>query len=103
MTVLRQPPADPLDTLRRAVPVDGDPVHMMPAEAYTAPEVLAWELRHLYAGSWTCLGRLDELLPSSGAKPVTQRAVMVGDVPALLVRDGSSVRLFPNTCRHRGH
>ena len=26
-----------------------------------APEVLAWELRHLFAGTWSCLGRLDEL------------------------------------------
>ena len=79
-----------------------DVARMLPAVAYTSPEVLAWELRHLYAGTWTCLGRLDELLPSDTAKPVTQRAVMVGDVQALLVsRDG--VRMFANTCRHRGH
>ncbi len=85
---------------------------MMPADAYTSPEVLAWEQRHLFAGSWTCLGRLVDLFPdTSGAatgtkpatKPVTQRAVVVGDVSALLVQDGSAVRMFANTCRHRGH
>jgi glycine betaine catabolism A len=96
--------SDPLERVRRAVPAEGAPVRMLPAEAYTAPEVLAWERRHLYAGSWTCLGREDELLPRPAAgKPVSQRAVMVGDVPALLVRDGDSVRMFANTCRHRGH
>ena len=28
------------------------------------PEVLAWEQRHLFAGSWTCLGRLVDLFPT---------------------------------------
>ena len=72
---------------------------MLPAVAYTSAEVLAWELRHLFAGTWTCLGRLDELLDEG----VTQRAVTVGDVPALLTRDGDGLRMFANTCRHRGH
>jgi glycine betaine catabolism A len=95
---------DPVERLRRAVPVEGAPLRMLPAEAYTAPDVLVWELRHLYAGSWTCLGRADELLPRPlDGKPVSQRAVMVGDVPALLVRDRGAVRMFANTCRHRGH
>ena len=77
---------------------------MLPAEAYTSPAVLSWERRHLFAGSWTCLGRTVDLLPTAGdSKPVTQRAVAVGDVGALLVRDDSGVRMFANTCRHRGH
>lgn len=37
------------------------------------------------------------------ADDTTQRAVVVGDVPVLLVRDGDAVRSFANTCRHRGH
>ena len=72
---------------------------MLPARAYTAPEVLAWELRHLFAGTWSCLGRLDELL-GAGA---TQRGVLAGDIPVLLTRDGSAVTALANTCRHRGH
>ena len=79
---------------------------MMPALAYTSAEVLAWERRHLFAGTWTCLGRLDELLPTDDCgdgRSVRQRAVAVGDVPGLLVRDGDTVRMFANTCRHRGH
>jgi len=88
-----------LDTLRATL-VEG---RMLPAVAYTSAEVLAWELRHLYAGTWCCLGRLDELLPDAGERPVTQRAVTVGDVGALLTRSGDGVRMFANTCRHRGH
>ncbi len=101
-----------LEVLRHAVPSSGEPVHMLPALAYTSPDVLAWEQRHLVAGSWACLGRLAELLPQDGERPTTQRAVAVGDVPALLVRDGRdnpghpddpALRMFANTCRHRGH
>lgn len=80
-----------------------EPEHMLPAAAYTSPEVLSWELRHLYAGSWSCLGRMAELFPETERRPVTQRVVVVGDVSALLVKDGPSLRMFANTCRHRGH
>ena len=36
---------------------------MLPAQAYTSPEVLAWERRHFFAGTWTCLGRREALAP----------------------------------------
>ena len=75
---------------------------MLPAAAYTSPDVLAWERRHLFAGTWSCLGRLDELLGG-----VTHRGATAGDIPVLLVRrhdqDGDRVEAFANTCRHRGH
>lgn len=97
--------ADPLEIVRQAAPAEGEPVLMMPAEAYTSPEVLAWERRHLFAGSWTCLGRVADLFPD-GERPVRQRAVRVGDLSALVAHDpaaGQPVRMFSNTCRHRGH
>jgi Rieske 2Fe-2S family protein len=74
---------------------------MLPAEAYTAPDVLAWERRHLFAASWTCLGRSDELRPGAA----TALATVVGDVPVLLTWSGAggTSRAFANTCRHRGH
>ncbi|HEU5472423.1 MAG TPA: aromatic ring-hydroxylating dioxygenase subunit alpha [Actinophytocola sp.] len=68
---------------------------MLPARAYTSAEVLGWEHRHLFAGTWSCLGRLAEL--------PAQRGATVGDVPVLLTRTGDEVRAFANTCRHRGH
>ncbi|MFG2044197.1 aromatic ring-hydroxylating dioxygenase subunit alpha [Dactylosporangium sp. NPDC048998] len=70
----------------------------LPAAAYTDAAVLAWERRHLFAGAWTCLGRLDEL--SEGC---TQRAVTAGDVGVLLTFAGGQARAFANVCRHRGH
>jgi Rieske 2Fe-2S family protein len=76
------------------------PVRMLPAAAYTSPDVLAWERRHLFAGSWTCLGRVRDLFADERA---TQRAVRVGDVGCLLVRGAAGPRMFANTCRHRGH
>jgi Rieske 2Fe-2S family protein len=85
---------------------DGAVPAMLPAAAYTSEEVLAWERRHLFAGGWTCLGRLDELLPAAledDGKPATQRALLVGDVAALLTRSSGTVRMFANTCRHRAH
>src|SRR5204862_2190471 len=93
----------PPELLRAATPAEGAPQHMLPAVAYTFPDVLAWELRHMFAGTWTCLGRVEDLLPEAEDKPVTQRAVMVGDVASLLVRTDGDVRMFANTCRHRGH
>ena len=44
-------------------PPDGQLTQMLPAEAYTSEEVLAWERRHLFAGAWTTLGRRDDLFP----------------------------------------
>jgi Rieske 2Fe-2S family protein len=92
-----------MDVLRQAIPAGGELVHMLPALAYTSPEVLAWEQRNLFAGTWTCLGRLVDLFPDDRDRPITQRAVTVGDVPALVVRDADRLRMFANTCRHRGH
>jgi len=77
---------------------------MMPAEAYTSDAVLAWEQRHLFAGTYTCVGREDELRgPGEDGKPLTQRAVMVGDVHVLLTWSDDDVRALANTCRHRAH
>lgn len=78
----------------------GAPVRMLPGPAYTSPEVLAWERRHLFAGSWTCLGRVVDLFAD---ERTTQRAVRVGDVACLVVQGAAGPRMFANTCRHRGH
>ncbi len=74
---------------------------MLPADAYTEPAVLAWERRHLFAGTWVCLGREEELRPPGA----TQAAVTAGDVPVLLTWTGAAAHpaAFANTCRHRGH
>ncbi len=80
---------------------------MLPAEAYTADDVFAWEQRQLYAGTYMCVGRETELrAPSTGDRLLTQRALMVGDVHVLLTWSGegeTEVQAFANTCRHRAH
>src|SRR3954463_1087327 len=101
-----------------AAPLDPDAVaaalepfgssRTLPAQAYTDAAVLAWERRHLFAGGWAVVGRVDEL-----REGVTQRAVTVGDVGVLLTFQegaagpgdgaGIAVRAFANVCRHRGH
>jgi glycine betaine catabolism A len=72
---------------------------MLPREAYTSEQVLAFELERFFTGSWVCVGRDADL----GA-PGSQRAVGVGGAGVLLVRglDGRQ-RAFANVCRHRGH
>jgi Rieske 2Fe-2S family protein len=75
-------------------------IRMMPAEAYTSDDVLAWERRHLFAGTWTCLGRVDDLFPD---ERTNQRALVIGDIGCLVVREKDALRMFANTCRHRGH
>ena len=76
-----------------------DGSRMLPAEAYTSADVWAWEQRHIFAGSWMCLGRRDELCPGEKG----QQAVAAGDVSVLLTWTADGLRAFANTCRHRGH
>jgi Rieske 2Fe-2S family protein len=81
---------------------------MLPAAAYTSASVLAWERRTLFAGSWTCVGREDDLRAGPDGAAGSQRAVVVGDVPVLLTWDPAAgavgePRAFANTCSHRGH
>jgi glycine betaine catabolism A len=87
-----------LDTVLQAAKWH-DGSQMLPREAYTSADVWAWEQRHVFAGSWTCLGRADEICPG----PVGQQAVAVGDISVLLTWTEDGVRAFANTCRHRGH
>jgi glycine betaine catabolism A len=76
-----------------------DGSRMLPSDAYTSADVYAWEQRHVFAGSWCCLGRVDEIRTG----PVGQQAVAVGDVSVLLTWSEDGLRAFANTCRHRGH
>ena len=71
----------------------------LPADAYTSPDVLAWEKSNLWQSTWVCVGRLEELVA-----PRQVRAVELGEESVLLVRDeDGTLRAFSNVCRHRGH
>jgi len=93
-----------------AAPIDADALdavlrpfgrsRTLPAAAYTSQEILDWELRHLFAGTWTCLGRADEVRGGQ-----SQRALSVGGIGVLITfaSEDGAVRAFANVCRHRGH
>jgi Rieske 2Fe-2S family protein len=87
----------PLSGLESALRPFGEST-MLPGAAYTSERVLAWERRHLFAGSWICLGRTASVLDG-----LTQRAVTAGDVGVVLTTGDDGVRAFANTCRHRAH
>lgn len=71
----------------------------LPQEAYTSPDVFAWDLENLWAASWVCVGRADDLAQSGD-----QKAVRIAGDGILLTRAGDGrVRGFFNVCRHRGH
>jgi glycine betaine catabolism A len=84
-------PADALDQVLKPF---GESI-MLPQAAYVSPDVFAWEQRHLFAGSWACLGRRDDL--------DVQQALTVGDLAILVTREAGEIRAFANVCRHRGH
>jgi Rieske 2Fe-2S family protein len=93
-------PAAPIDP-RRLQPslADFRQSFTLPGEAYTSPELFAWEMRHFFEPSWVCLGRTEGFLQAN-----SRRAVLVGGESILLTRDGSGrLRGFFNICRHRGH
>ena len=71
----------------------------LPAEAYTSPAVLEWELERFFDGGWTCAARSAEV-----SAPGDQTAIRAGSESVLLTRAGDgALRAFFNVCRHRGH
>jgi len=73
--------------------------YTLPGDAYTSPELFAWEMREFFEPSWVCLGRTEGLIRTG-----TRRALRVGRESILLTRDDAgTLRGFFNICRHRGH
>jgi Rieske 2Fe-2S family protein len=97
MQPITAPPLDPTElgeTLR-----EFGSSRMLPRAAYTSERVLAFELERLFAGSWVCLARAEEL-----PDPGDQLAAQIGEVGVLVLRDrDGALRAFANLCRHRGH
>jgi Rieske 2Fe-2S family protein len=87
-------PADDLDRVLRPFGESS----MLPAAAYTSREVYDWERRFLFAGSWLCVGRLDDLRADGN-----QCAVTAGDQSVVVTLAAGEARAFANVCRHRGH
>jgi Rieske 2Fe-2S family protein len=75
----RTPAPFPVGALDAALRPFGEST-MLPASAYTSADVFAWEQRHLFAGSWSCLGRVDVVRGEGGdqSRRTTQRAQWQG-------------------------
>ena len=63
------------------------PSRLLPQGAYTSPEVLAWEVKHFFEGSWVCAGSVEGL-----SRPGDQKAIRVGRDGILLVRGDVGLR-----------
>jgi Rieske 2Fe-2S family protein len=68
----------------------------LPGRCYTDPAWFAREMEAIFAGMWIAAGRTDSI-PARG---FIRRDVAGASV--LIVNDGSAIRAFHNSCRHRG-
>lgn len=83
-----------LDAVRRPV----DTANGLPNAHYTSPEIFAEESRALLTSQWSGLAAEGDVPEPGDAVPIT----FLGQ-PLLLLRDkDGDVRVFLNTCRHRG-
>ena len=72
---------------------------MLPVESYTSQAVLDWERRHFVAGSWACVGRVEELRTDGATSGRCWWATCRCCSPST----AATIRAFANTCRHRAH
>jgi phenylpropionate dioxygenase-like ring-hydroxylating dioxygenase large terminal subunit len=72
---------------------------MLPRECYTAPEFFEFEREAVFARSWLCVGRAEQI-----PRPGDFLAVTVAGEPLLVVRgQDDQIRAMSAVCRHRGH
>jgi phenylpropionate dioxygenase-like ring-hydroxylating dioxygenase large terminal subunit len=70
----------------------------LPGPLFSDPQVFEEELRVLVRGSWTCVGRVDEI-----PNPGDYRTYELGGSGVMVVRDvEGTLRAYHNVCRHRG-
>ena len=72
---------------------------MLPRFCYTSPEFFEFEREAVFARSWVCVGRTDQL-----ATPGDCLSVAVAGEPIIIVRtEGGKLHAMGAVCRHRGH
>lgn len=71
----------------------------LPRECYTDPEFYAFEQEAIFAKSWLCVGRVDEV-----KNPGDFLRIDVGDEPLVMVRDQDmEIHVLSPVCAHRAH
>ena len=82
----------------RFIESDGGAAPMLPRECYTSQEFFEFEREAVFARSWVCVGRVEQI-----ANPGDYLAANVAGEPLLVVRtEDSSVKAMSAVCRHRG-
>jgi glycine betaine catabolism A len=79
-------------------PIGPPPWSTLPGRDYHASDVFAIDQERVFAGSWVCVGRGDDL-PDPGDYLTPEIA---GETPIVIRGSDGILRAFANTCRHRG-
>jgi phenylpropionate dioxygenase-like ring-hydroxylating dioxygenase large terminal subunit len=76
----------------------GSAERMLPAECYTSPEFFEFERREVFARSWICVGRIEQV-----ANPGDCISARPAGEPVLVIRTPTGeIRAMAAICRHRG-
>jgi phenylpropionate dioxygenase-like ring-hydroxylating dioxygenase large terminal subunit len=71
---------------------------MMPAGCYTEPAFFEFEQKEVFARTWICVGRVEQV-----AEPGDCLSAEVAGEPVLVVRgEDGTIRAFSAICQHRG-
>ena len=90
--------SEELESALRDASRDISEASTLPPECYTGAEVLAAETRGLLRQSWLGIARSDEL-----REPGDYSTFELAGTPLIVLRDDEgALRVFANTCRHRG-
>lgn len=106
LPISRKPGSSPAlsDTVRAILarlPAPGSSeaaMHMLPGECYTSTEFFEFERQYVFASSWICVGRIEQIpAPGDGF------SVEVAGEPVLITRDtNGGINALAAICRHRG-
>ena len=90
---MTKPSPNPTDLTR-----DLDRGVSLPASWFTEPSVVTREYERIFRRNWQYIGRAEQL-----AKVGDYITGMIGDIPAVVVRNEQRLAGFVNVCRHRRH
>ncbi len=86
--------AEKLKTLK----IENGDAAMLPRECYTSPEFFEFEREAVFARSWVCVGRVEQI-----PDPGDYLAVNVAGEPLLVARNAErAIKAMSAVCRHRG-
>lgn len=92
---------DVVDAVLRQLPelaVTEGEAPVLPRECYVLPDFFAFEKEAVFARTWVCVGRVEQI-PEAG----NRLDVTIADEPLFVIRgEDGTVRVLSAVCRHRG-